>query len=238
MKALLLKEWYSFSRNYAVFYFAFAVIRIILLGYNFFGFSGFTAMANNSLYGNLLYIIIIPFMCVRNLDLDEREKWDIYRSALPFSKKEIVYSKYIFSTVITIFFVLISAISMLPNLFEGYITVNDFTSMLTWIITILISLLSIMFVGAFALKNKARIIYIISILLCSIVVFFVAVGYNETSRQKYVKMQIASDWMLEEKFESILLLTPTQQLFLLGISIVIFLVSIILSINFYENSKA
>jgi len=237
MKGLLLKEWYSFSRSYTMVYFAFAIIRIILAGTSFFGFSSYLPYAQDIPYEHFIYSLIIPFMCVGSLIFDEREKWDVYRSALPFSKEQIVYSKYIFSTLIISFFVLISAIGMLPNLFKGYIEINDFTTMLTWIITILISPLSIMFIGAFSLKNKARMIYLFSILLCGIIIFFVATIYDDKVRQKYVNMQIASEWMSEEKFESILFLTPSQQLFLLGMSIVIFLVSIVLSIEFYKKSS-
>ncbi len=243
MKGLLLKEWYSFSRSYAVVYFVFATVRIIMAGNSFVRLFFFGASVYTVSYEDLLYITIIPFMCVGNLILDEREKWEIYRSTLPFSKEQIVYSKYIFSTIIIVFFVFISALGMLPNLFKGNIEINDFTTMLTWIITTLIIPLSIMLIGAFALKNKARIIYLLSVLLCSMAVFLVTVYYDNTARQEYIQEYIYTQRdsypaMTEENFESILFLTPSQQLFLLGILIVIFLASAVVSTQFYKKRTA
>lgn len=83
MKALLLKDWYILVKQARwSFMLIFVFIFVSIVG-----------------KGTVFYALIATMVCsmlpVSTMAYDQMSRWDVYVLALPFSKKDIVYSKYL-----------------------------------------------------------------------------------------------------------------------------------------------
>lgn len=78
MKGLILKDFYVISKQMK-FLLLLLVIFTLLMGYTFGVFA-------------LLYCALLP---ISTIAYDERAKWDKYAAAMPYSRKDIVLSKYL-----------------------------------------------------------------------------------------------------------------------------------------------
>jgi ABC-2 type transport system permease protein len=96
MKALLLKDFYMMLRYCRMF---FVIILVLLYASYFIPGSEITA------YFPVVIAGIIPVTLV---SYDEREKWHIYSATLPFSRAQIVSSKYLLGAITTLVTFLLS----------------------------------------------------------------------------------------------------------------------------------
>ncbi len=89
MKGLLLKELYTFRKNW--------LVMLIFLG---------TAVLNGILIGNVRILMIIPLLLsvwsVNFMNADEISKWQQYSIILPYGRKTIVSSKYLIIMILNI----------------------------------------------------------------------------------------------------------------------------------------
>lgn len=83
MKGLLLKDWYL-AREYCR---AFAFIVVIFLVVSFW--------ASSNVFYISYPVVIMSMIPVTLIASDEKEKWNIYSGVLPYTKKQLVISKYL-----------------------------------------------------------------------------------------------------------------------------------------------
>lgn len=89
MKGLLLKELYTFRKNW--------LVMLIFLG---------TAVLNGILIGNVRVLMFIPLLLsawsVNFMNADEISKWQQYSIILPYGRKTIVSAKYLMILILNI----------------------------------------------------------------------------------------------------------------------------------------
>ncbi len=98
MKGLLIKDILNLRKNFK------ATLLILAL------FSLYAYGASNPSYMISMVTLILSMMSITSMAYDDMTKWDRYALAMPISRKNIVASKYILSTSLSILSVLISFI--------------------------------------------------------------------------------------------------------------------------------
>lgn len=123
MKGLLLKEWFviwkqgKFMILLALIY---GVMAVMGSGYFFAGFS----------------VVFLSMLPITVMGLDERSKWDYYAITMPYSRKDIVLSKYIFSIICSFTAMIIYIIATIIKWIIGK-EPADFGSLITQTISML-----------------------------------------------------------------------------------------------------
>lgn len=156
MKGLLLKDFYmirKYCRGILLIMLMFMTIEIV---------SGNSAPD----FVFMIYpLIIIGMIPVTLISYDERERWNIYSSVLPYSKKEIVLSKYLTGLLITVpTAVLYCAVYSVKMIINGEFLTEVIVSMI--IMMLFAGILFPSFVLPFIFKlgaEKGRIVYLITI---------------------------------------------------------------------------
>ncbi len=153
MKGLLLKDWYALWSYLRVF-------LIIELG---FVATSFFSDANAFL---LLYPCILSGMLSMTLiAYEEKEKWNIYALTLPYSKAQLVSSKYLISLLLGLSVVALSALSQfLAMIIDSAVSFSQILSQIS--LTLPLSLVPTAFLLPFIYKfgaEKGRIAYYVVI---------------------------------------------------------------------------
>lgn len=206
MKGLLLKDFYlikKYCRSYLI-------LLIIFLIVSVFGDNNSFFLFYPTLVSGLIPVTLISF--------DEREKWDIYCSTLPYTKKQIVTEKYLigflFELSVATTSLLLQAIKMIMH--KSFI-LDDFllligTISIIGLICPSIFLPLIIKLGA----EKGRIAYYIFVgLLCAIIT--IVSGNLSLPMNK-----------LDPKFFVTIVLI---------LSIIMYIISLNISIKIYENKE-
>ncbi len=117
MKGLLLKEWlviWKQGKLMILLALIYGVMAVMGSGYFFAGFS----------------VVFLSMLPITVMGFDERSKWDHYAVTMPYSRKDIVLSKYIFSIICSLAATIIFIIATIINWFIGKEPV-DFSSLIT-----------------------------------------------------------------------------------------------------------
>lgn len=107
MKGLLLKDWFViWKQGRVMLLLAFLYILITAISGGYF----FAALA----------VIFLSALPITAIGLDERSKWEHYAVMMPYSRKQLVLSKYIFAiagilAVLVLYIIFVSAVSFLRN---------------------------------------------------------------------------------------------------------------------------
>lgn len=117
MKGLLLKDFYTFKR-----YCRAHVVLVLAFGL-------YSAVAKGSAFFLFYPCIWAALVAMTLMAYEEREKWDLYAATLPYSKGQIVSSKYMVSLLFglaTVIFVMgvQAAVLLAEGRFQGTILVN------------------------------------------------------------------------------------------------------------------
>ena len=142
MKGLLLKDWYAI-KSYCL-YTLFIVLVFALLG--------------GAMQGNFFFtfypLIFISVIAMNLIAYEEKEKWDQYAATLPYTKAQIVSSKYIVSLCLGLCTVVLSGISQ----YVGMIVSNTYNTekLLSYLmIFVSLALLPAAFLLDFAARQSA-----------------------------------------------------------------------------------
>lgn len=141
MKALLLKDWYCYKKGPG---WLLTSIAFILMLLPLFG------DVNNYF---LLFIVsasILSINSVLSIDIDRNTLWDIHNCVLPFSKEELVKSKYLFALFNIIGSFLLFAFSQIIELLKNGKTLNQCASNLTVTVFIVILFSSVFLSDSFS----------------------------------------------------------------------------------------
>ena len=157
MKGLLLKDWYMIT-GYCRSYFLIAAVFAVCSAFN-----------DENAFLMFYPCILFGMIPVTLLSYDERSGWTHYSAAMPFTKKQIVTSKYLIGLIMqTAAILLVSIIQGIKNGIAGNFTVGGFFStMVLMLITAFLSVsLTLPLVFKFGVE-KGRIAYYIVIgVLC------------------------------------------------------------------------
>lgn len=209
MKGLLLKDWYAI-KSYCR-YPLFIVLLFALLG--------------GAMQGNFFFtfypLIFISVIAMNLIAYEEKEKWDQYAATLPYTKAQIVSSKYIVSLCLGLCTVVLSGISQ----YVGMIVSNTYNTekLLSYLmIFVSLALLPAAFLLPFIYKfgvNKGRIAYYVVIIVSCGVIGGIASVDSIGSASAVSASQI-----------SIFVIVAVA-------SAVIYALSWMLSIRFYQNRE-
>lgn len=209
MKGLLLKDWYAI-KSYCL-YTLFIVLVFAILG--------------GAMQGNFFFtfypLIFISVIAMNLIAYEEKEKWDQYAATLPYTKAQIVSSKYIVSLCLGLGTVVLSGISQ----YVGMIVSNTYNTekLLSYLmIFVSLALLPAAFLLPFIYKfgvNKGRIAYYVVIIVSCGVIGGIASVDSIGSASAVSASQI-----------SIFVIVAVA-------SAVIYALSWMLSIRFYQNRE-
>ncbi len=204
MKGLLLKDLYCTIGYLKVF----LIIDV--------AFTLLAAFGSGNLFLLLYPCILAGMVAMTLISYDEKEKWNTYAATLPYSKTQIVSSKYITSLILGIgtdlLIVLSQSISMIiKGTFEISAVLVLFVTFVP--LTILSPSLLLPFIFKFGV-DKGRIVYYLVL-----GVFCAVIGMTESMQGKEIA--------LKSGFEVLIFL----------VSIIMFAVSWLLSIGFYKNKE-
>ncbi|MDD6320667.1 MAG: ABC-2 transporter permease [Oscillospiraceae bacterium] len=209
MKGLLLKDWYAI-KSYCL-YTLFIVLVFAILG--------------GAMQGNFFFtfypLIFISVIAMNLIAYEEKEKWDQYAATLPYTKAQIVSSKYIVSLCLGLGTVVLSGISQ----YVGMIVANTYNTekLLSYLmIFVSLALLPAAFLLPFIYKfgvNKGRIAYYVVIIVSCGVIGGIASVDSIGSASAVSASQI-----------SIFVIVAVA-------SAVIYALSWMLSIRFYQNRE-
>lgn len=149
MKGLLLKDYYmavKYCKSYAV-------IAVVFITVSLF--------SNNNLFFIYFPCLIAGMLPVTLLGYDEQSKWDKYCEAMPYTKAQIVSSKYIIGLIAQgLVFVLTCIAQALKGIVNNNFNISDYLGILA--IIFLLSFLAPSFCMPFVFKygiSKGRIAY-------------------------------------------------------------------------------
>jgi ABC-2 type transport system permease protein len=202
MKGLILKDLYVISKQMG-YILVMVVLFTILLGYSFGAFA----------------VILCAMLPITTIGFDERAKWDKYAATMPYSRTDIVLSKYLFGLGCMLFAVVIVLIGNLGN---AIFTDTAFTAeSIIYLVSIFcIALVFLSVNRPFMFKwgvEKGRMIFIIGIAVFAAVIAATSVMENSAN---------SIETFLNDYF----------YLFILG-AIAILGASIPLSISFYKKRE-
>lgn len=153
MKGLLLKDWYMMKKYCR----AYLLITVVFLA---------VSCVSDNIFFTFYPCLLCGMIPVNLLSYDERSGWIQYSGALPYTKKQIVSSKYLvglFSTLaVMAITVVVQAIQM--NVANGGLVIGDFlmTQFLMWLLAAISLSLCLPFVFRFG-TEKGRIVYFVMI---------------------------------------------------------------------------
>lgn len=153
MKGLLLKDWYMMKKYCR----AYLLITVVFLA---------VSCVSDNIFFTFYPCLLCGMIPVNLLSYDERSGWIQYSGALPYTKKQIVSSKYLvglFSTLaVMAITVVVQAIQM--NVANGGLVIGDFliTQFLMWLLAAVSLSLCLPFVFRFG-TEKGRIVYFVMI---------------------------------------------------------------------------
>lgn len=206
MKGLLLKDWYAIKSYFRAF---FLMDIIFIVGSCF-------------AYGNLFFLIypcIFSGMISMSLiAYEEKEKWNIYAGTLPYSKAQLVSSKYVVSLFIGLLTILaMSSVQVGMMLYKhefNLFTILNFITILLPV-SLLPTAILLPFVYRFGAEKGRIIYYIVIAVFCGSVGFLGGIkDYNLSVSKNY-------------NFDVIAFLA----------AVLIFGVSWLLSVKFYQNRE-
>ncbi len=216
MKGLLLKDFYMIWKQAKI-------MLILVIAYIIIG-----VISDNS-FLTVFAVIFMAMLPITALGLDERSNWTNYAAMLPFSKQDIVMSKYVFGLAgVGLAVILYAVLSVLTNMVKGEGAQID--SILRMIVPLLS--ISFIFIGTnlpimFKVGvEKGRLWYMLSlIVLMGGSTFFVSllngkVGLSAVSG--FLQMDIQMDQL-------------TQSIIILAFCAILLLGSMKLAINAFEK---
>lgn len=207
MKALLLKDWYMVCKYCK----SYLIIFVIFLG---------AALAgNDNLFFAFYPCLITCLIPVNLLSYDERSKWTLYSATLPYTKAQLVSSKYLIGLIAQLTLLLLSGIVQAIRLYRsGTFVLSNYLFILVMILILSAFSSSVSLPFMFKLGvEKGRMAYLV-------MVGIVCAGSSMASG-------IYSKITFPESATSAML-----PLFLLG-SIAMYALSWFLSIRFYSNKE-
>lgn len=161
MKGLLIKDAYmtiKYCKSILLFFIAFSAAQFFI--------------DNMTLF---VYIPVITGMVpVTLLGYDERSKWSEYLGVLPYSKAQIVSSKYIIGLIIQISVFIVFFISMVLKMtVSGSISISELLSdaQVFLIMSMFSTSFTLPFIFKFGIEKGRMAYYIIIIIICSVSTF-------------------------------------------------------------------
>ncbi len=167
MKGLLLKDWYMIMKYCK----AYLLISLVFIGVS--------VMGDDNFFFILYPCIMCGMIPTTLLGYDERSKWDQYCAALPYTKAEIVSSKYLIGLATQVGILLLSAVIQgIRMRVNGVFSWESFGSILSVVATISLLAPAITLPPMFRWGvEKGRMAYYISIgLICAISAFVVSIS--------------------------------------------------------------
>jgi ABC-2 type transport system permease protein len=180
MKGLILKDFYMIMKYCRSFIF----IVIVFLAFSCFG--------NGSSFFVIYPTLIAGIIPVTLISYDERERWNIYSAALPYTKAQIVSSKYLIGLISELAVIFLSAVMQAYHMVNvGSFAWNDFMSYVFSILVIGLIGPSLLLPLVFKFgAEKGRIaFYIVIGSLCAIGTIASESGFN-------ISEQYMPEWML------------------------------------------
>ena len=207
MKGLILKDLYALQKYCKSVIFILIVFEICGLVSSD---NGFFFISYPCLFGSVLPVTLLTY--------DEKEKWNNYVQTLPVSKSQYVSVKYILGLILTAFFIALVSIFQVVKMFKN--NLFDFADYVNTMLMIIgFCLLISTFVMPFIFKfgtEKGRIVYLLAIgIFCGL-------------------FTMAS--MSDNDF-SLVALGKLPTVTVVGICVVLYVLSWILSIRFYEKRE-
>ncbi len=120
MKALLLKDWFVIWKQ----------CRIMLLVPLVFVVISGMMPGNEGDFFRIFAVMILAMFPITVMGLDERNKWEIYAATMPYSKRDMVLSKYVLAMIGVVTGCVLSAVvgmSMNPDSFSPILLTASFT---------------------------------------------------------------------------------------------------------------
>lgn len=99
MKGLLLKDWYllkSYFKLYGLMLLIFTVLSLF---------------SDNNIFFLIYPCLMVGIIPISLISYDERSKWTIYSSTMPYSKKDIVSEKYLIGIILNLIIILFSSLT-------------------------------------------------------------------------------------------------------------------------------
>lgn len=123
MKALLLKDFYMIKKYCK----AFLLMELVFLV--------FSLMPSSNLFFVFYPCIIGAILPVTLMSYDEKNKWDVYCSVLPYTKVQLVSAKYIVGLSTEILLLVISGITQAVKMYmEGNFNLNEYLLMMAMLV--------------------------------------------------------------------------------------------------------
>ncbi|MCM1227416.1 MAG: ABC-2 transporter permease [Clostridium sp.] len=170
MKGLLLKDFYMI-RKYCKSYLLIAAV-----------FWALSFSVHDNMFFAFYPVLLCGMIPVNLLGYDEKHKWLQYSAALPYTKLQIVTSKYLIGLITQLVMMLITGVIMLIHIgMNGSIRIDEFfASMLTILnVSMITSSISLPFVFKMGVE-KGRIAYYFMIGVIFAVVFSTATLFSES----------------------------------------------------------
>ncbi len=206
MKGLLLKDFYMAAKYCRMFLLIILVFAGVFLA----------AKSSESFSASAFPVLFASMLPVTLLSYDEKEKWHIYSGTFPYSRAQIVSSKYVFGLIVTlVVLTLFAGVFAVRMNLSGSFTGIEFLSSVAGMFTagFVGSALTLPFIFKFG-AEKGRIMYFVVI----IVIFGLGTALESMKPQMSI---------------------PTEPLLLLAVTVIgtviVYAASWLLSIAFYQK---
>lgn len=197
MKGLLLKDFYMIKKYCR----AFVFLIIVFLGVSCIG-------GENAFFA-VYPVLLASVIPVTLISYDEKERWNLYCAALPYSRGAIVSAKYLVGLLSGIAMLILSVgVQVAQMIYHGTFTWTNFGGILSSFIVIALIGPTILLPVIFRYGvEKGRIVYyIINGVICALAVFgSEIVGTLHTSNMSFLSSGIvillfAASWLLSIAF--------------------------------------
>lgn len=207
MKGLLLKDTYMFSKLCK----AFILIDIVFIVVSFWG------------EGNMFFVlypcIISGMLPMTLISYDEREKWDKYSGTLPYTRAQLVSSKYLiglFGNIIV--FVLIAVVQAFRMAKGGTFVLEEYLTVITLLLSVSLIAPTILYPIVFKFgAEKGRIFY------------YIIIGSACAVSTVFINTDIG---LFSEKLNNFLSIA-----IILAVIVLLYTASWLLSIQFYKKRE-
>lgn len=211
MKGLLLKDWYTMKS-----YCRSNIFIIVLLSIA----SGLGVM-NENVYFAYYSCIFAGITTVNLIAYEEKEKWEQYAATLPYTKAQMVSSKYIVSLclgAVTIFLIIIMQFVYMA--FHNTYNIDKLSSLLSVFVPLVLLFVALLlpFIYKFGV-NKGRIAY------------FIVIGIS------FGAIAILSSGQMIGLLDKVSMNGMSVSIIVIAVSLAVYALSWALSIHFYKNRE-
>jgi len=162
MKGLLLKDWYVMKQNYK--YYPFIIIGFIIL----------SLMSDGNMFFVFYPCLICSMIPLGLMEYDEKSRWERYSGTMPYTKTQMVSSKYFINLFVQLTLLLVmGAAHAAKALMAGDFVLGDFAVLIRLILLMLTvstitSSISLPFIFKLGVQKGRAVYYVSLFIVCGV----------------------------------------------------------------------